>query len=145
MRPSAQHCRALLDRFQCWITASCDRCGRLLGAIRWTRKGEPGEWCSRECRDGEAEAQALESRRATRKAGRPRLKISDENKAQRLRSQQKEASRRYRARQNCSVIKNCQQLFETAALADAKISSLVSVPYRSALSLHAAPIAKDAP
>jgi hypothetical protein len=28
----------------------CDKCGRLLGAVRFTRQGEAGEWCSRECR-----------------------------------------------------------------------------------------------
>jgi hypothetical protein len=43
----------------------CDRCGRLLVAVRFTRRDEVGEWCSRECR-GDAERQAV------RKGGRPR-------------------------------------------------------------------------
>jgi hypothetical protein len=35
-------------------TECCDRCGRFLGAVRFLRRGEPGVWCSRECRgDGE--------------------------------------------------------------------------------------------
>ena len=30
----------------------CDRCGQLLGAVRFARKNDSGVWCSRECRDG---------------------------------------------------------------------------------------------
>lgn len=35
-----------------WITEACDKCGQLLGSVRWTRRGERGEWCSKSCRDG---------------------------------------------------------------------------------------------
>lgn len=35
-----------------YVTEACDRCGQLLAEVRFTVKGEPGEWCSRECRDG---------------------------------------------------------------------------------------------
>jgi hypothetical protein len=35
-----------------WITEACNQCGQLLGSVRWTRRGEPGEWCSIACRDG---------------------------------------------------------------------------------------------
>ena len=31
---------------------SCDRCGRLLDAVRYTRLAQSGAWCSRQCRDG---------------------------------------------------------------------------------------------
>jgi hypothetical protein len=34
------------------VTEACDRCGRILGHVRWTILGESGEWCSRRCRDG---------------------------------------------------------------------------------------------
>jgi len=34
----------------------CDRCGRVLGAVWFTRNGEAGEWYSRECR-GDAQRQ----------------------------------------------------------------------------------------
>jgi hypothetical protein len=34
------------------VTSACDKCGRLLGAIRWTIRGQVGEWCSAICRDG---------------------------------------------------------------------------------------------
>lgn len=30
----------------------CNRCGQLLGAVRYTRFGLPGAWCNRQCRDG---------------------------------------------------------------------------------------------
>jgi len=42
----------LLREHGIWVTESCDRCGGLLGAVRWTRRGEPGEFCSALCRDG---------------------------------------------------------------------------------------------
>jgi len=30
----------------------CDRCGRVLGPVRFTRAGDSGAWCTRQCRDG---------------------------------------------------------------------------------------------
>jgi|ERR1700730_3895125 len=42
----------------------CDACRRPLDHIRYTRKDQTGEWCSRECRDG---AEACERYKATRK------------------------------------------------------------------------------
>ena len=41
--------RLLEDRGIC-PTEACDKCGQLLGAVRFTRRGESGEWCSKECR-----------------------------------------------------------------------------------------------
>lgn len=35
-----------------YVTEACDRCGKILGALRYTRYGKPGEWCSQICRDG---------------------------------------------------------------------------------------------
>src|SRR5690348_2574832 len=43
--------RLLADR-GVYVTEACDKCGQLLGPVRYTRKGESGVWCSRECRDG---------------------------------------------------------------------------------------------
>lgn len=43
---------------------ACDTCKRLLDHIRYIRKDQPGEWCSRVCRDG---AEAAERHAATRK------------------------------------------------------------------------------
>jgi hypothetical protein len=34
------------------VNEACDRCGALLGAVRFTRAGESSVWCSRKCRDG---------------------------------------------------------------------------------------------
>ena len=38
----------------CCVTEVCNRCGRLLGAVRFTRANDSGAWCSRTCRDGVA-------------------------------------------------------------------------------------------
>lgn len=54
----------LLANYGCFAREICDKCGIVLGAIRFTRRDEAGVWCSRECRgDGE---------RVIRKGGRPR-------------------------------------------------------------------------
>jgi len=55
---------ALLEKHGCYVTEVCDKCSRLLGPVRYTRKGEDGVWCSRECR-GDAQ-------QVIRKGGRPR-------------------------------------------------------------------------
>ena len=62
MRLAPKQSLKLLRERGIWITEACDKCGRLLGSVRWTKRGEPGEWCSRECRDGKAESQAHEVR-----------------------------------------------------------------------------------
>src|SRR5262249_8062355 len=41
-----------LDKYGSYITELCDACGRSIGPVRFTRAGESGVWCSRECRDG---------------------------------------------------------------------------------------------
>jgi len=52
MQLTIQQSRELLDKFGCYVTEACDQCGRILGPVRYTRRGESGVWCSRECRDG---------------------------------------------------------------------------------------------
>lgn len=78
-----------------WITAACDHCGLLLGAVRWTRRGEPGEWCSAACRDGISGPKSVETARkdtaprqriGARPAGRPR---KHENNAEKCRAYRK--------------------------------------------------------
>jgi hypothetical protein len=44
--------RALLLTRQIYVTQACDHCGQILDHIRYTRRNESGEWCSRACRDG---------------------------------------------------------------------------------------------
>src|ERR1700722_4378371 len=52
MRLTRDQSQKLLHQRNIWITEACDKCGQLLGAVRWTRRGEPGESCSIACRDG---------------------------------------------------------------------------------------------
>jgi hypothetical protein len=52
MRLTAKQSYALLEKHRCYVSEACDRCGQILGTVRFTRKGESGEWCSRQCRDG---------------------------------------------------------------------------------------------
>lgn len=52
MKLTREQSQKLLRERGIWITEACDKCGKLLGSVRWTRKGEPGEWCSAQCRDG---------------------------------------------------------------------------------------------
>ena len=59
----------LLQEHGIWITEACDRCGRLLGSVCWTQRGEPGDWCSAECRDGVEAAPHKARQRACRQCG----------------------------------------------------------------------------
>jgi hypothetical protein len=52
MKLTKEQSHRLLQECGIWLTNACDKCGQLLGSARWTRKGEPGEWCSATCRDG---------------------------------------------------------------------------------------------
>jgi hypothetical protein len=53
MKLTTKQSYELLERFGCYVTEACDKCGKLLGPVRYTQKGDPEVWCSRECR-GEA-------------------------------------------------------------------------------------------
>jgi hypothetical protein len=52
MKLTAAQAYELLEKHGSYITEICDRCGKGIGPIRFTRKDDPGVWCSRECRDG---------------------------------------------------------------------------------------------
>jgi hypothetical protein len=52
MRLSEAQSRALLERYGAFVTEVCDKCGKILGPIRFTRCGQSGEWFSKRCRDG---------------------------------------------------------------------------------------------
>ena len=52
MRLTETQSRELLRTHSVYAKEACDRCGKVLGRIRYTRRDEPGEWCSRWCRDG---------------------------------------------------------------------------------------------
>src|SRR6266576_720068 len=55
----------LLAQHGVFAREACDRCGQVLGSTSYTRRGEPGVWCSRACR-GDAD------RPAVQRGGRPR-------------------------------------------------------------------------
>jgi hypothetical protein len=111
MKLSPEQQRALRRAHGICANEACDSCRKVLGSVRWTRRGEPGEWCSDVCRDGSA---AVELRQA-RRAGRPRLKLSAKDRIARRRRQIREAVSRHRL----SVIKNGPQPTEDTALASA--------------------------
>ena len=52
MRLSESQSRELLCKCGAYVTEACDKCGTVLGPIRWTISGETGAWCSQKCRDG---------------------------------------------------------------------------------------------
>jgi hypothetical protein len=52
MKLTTQQAYALLEKHGCYITEICDTCGKGIGPVRFTRKDDPGVWCSRECRNG---------------------------------------------------------------------------------------------
>jgi hypothetical protein len=59
MRLTREQSQKLLQERDIWITDACNKCGQLLGAVRWIRRGEPGEWCSELCRDDATAAAKL--------------------------------------------------------------------------------------
>jgi hypothetical protein len=46
------HLQTFLRERGVYVTQACDRCGRVLGPVRFTRTGDSSVWCSRQCRDG---------------------------------------------------------------------------------------------
>jgi len=52
MRLTIKQSRRVLWDYSLYVTEACDRCGQILGWVRYTRSGESGTWCSRKCRDG---------------------------------------------------------------------------------------------
>jgi hypothetical protein len=71
----------LLANYGCFAREICDKCGIVLGAVRYTRHGESGVYCSRECRGGA-------HRPATLRPGRPRkYKTDRERRAAKTRQQ----------------------------------------------------------
>jgi hypothetical protein len=65
MQLTTQQSYELLAKYGIFAREICDKCGAVLGAVRFTRKDDAGVWCSPECRGDD-------ERRATHKKGRPR-------------------------------------------------------------------------
>jgi hypothetical protein len=75
----------------------CDKCGRLLGAVRFTRQGEAGEWCSRECRgDG--------ARVVIRRGGPRKYRNVEERRAAKTRQQKDYRQVAVWKKPSCSLI-----------------------------------------
>jgi len=53
MRLTREQTEKICREHGSWVNEACDKCGAILGPVRYTRRGEEGEWCSRECRDGD--------------------------------------------------------------------------------------------
>ena len=111
MRLTSQQQDALRRERGIFANEACDRCGKLLGSVRYTRKGEPGEWCSELCRDG---VEAVEARR---KGGRPR-KYRNPRQQRRAHAEQQRAYR-----ESLSVTKTPSQFIENTKLADSIFAS----------------------
>jgi len=46
-----QRAKVLTERGVC-ANEACDKCGRVLAEVRWTRRDLPETYCSQQCRDG---------------------------------------------------------------------------------------------
>jgi hypothetical protein len=95
VRLTVQQSYELLERHEVFALEICDRCGAVLGAIRFTRKDESGVWCSRECR-GDVHTDAA------RKGGRPRRYRSEDERiaAERLKNSARQKAFRLRVQRN---------------------------------------------
>jgi hypothetical protein len=65
MQLAKEQAYGLLSKHGVFALECCDKCGQILGAVRFTRKGDSGVWCSPECGGDEAQ-------QTIRKGGRPR-------------------------------------------------------------------------
>jgi len=54
MRLTTEQSYALLEKRGCYASQACDKCGQILGPVRFARRNDSGAWCSRDCRDGAA-------------------------------------------------------------------------------------------
>lgn len=79
---------------------ACDACGKVLGCVRFTRKGEVGEWCSRPCRDGQDAAAKMSERieRRSQRIGRPAKYATVRARRVAQKTQNADRQRRWRSR-----------------------------------------------
>jgi len=95
MQLTTQQSYTLLEKFGVYAIECCDQCRQVLGPVRFTRRGDTGIWCRRECRgDGD--------RRTIRKGGRPRKYKAerDRHKAERRQNAERQKAFRGRVRRN---------------------------------------------
>jgi len=110
MKLTEEQSRELFRRTGNYLKEACDQCGKPLAEVRYMRRGEPGEWCSELCRDGEVAHK-------TPRGGRPRKYKSD---ALRMRADRQHSAARQKAfRQRRRVTENRLQPTGTEELANA--------------------------
>ena len=91
MQLTIQQSYELLDRHGVFAREACTKCTAILGPVRYTRKNESGEWCSRECRgDG--------TWNVVRTGGRPQKYRNDSTRLKAERLQNAERQKTFRAR-----------------------------------------------
>ena len=91
MMLASQQTQEVLATHGCYAEECCDRCSLLLGPVRFTRQGEAGIWCSRECRGDD-------DRRTIRKGGRPRKYKTENDRRQAQRRQNADRQKAFRGR-----------------------------------------------
>jgi hypothetical protein len=88
---TVQQSYGLLAKHGVFAREICDKCGAVLGSVRFTWKDESGVWCSRECRSDA-------HRGAIRKGGRPKRYRSEDAKIVAKRVQNSKRQKAFRAR-----------------------------------------------
>jgi len=51
MRLTAKQKAKIFAEHGVCVNEACDRCGRVLAEVRWTRKDRPETYCSQQCRE----------------------------------------------------------------------------------------------
>jgi hypothetical protein len=127
MHLTTEQSRELFEKYGAFVDSVCDRCGVILGPVRFTRHGQPGEWCSRECRgDGE--------RLPVRKGGRPAKYRTEaaRRRAERVQNAERQKAFRAKVRRNgkpsCSLAKTKDLQPQKTALSHYASSEAVVAP-----------------
>jgi hypothetical protein len=71
MKLSQEQQRAIRDAYDICVNECCDTCKAPLNYLRYTRKDQEGEWCSRVCRDGQEAADRYDATRKGMRIIRP--------------------------------------------------------------------------
>lgn len=102
MKLTTEQSQKLLRERGIWATEACDKFGQVLGAVRYMRRGEAGQWCSELCRDGQAIGDVRQQRRQA-KGGRPAKYRNTATRTRVQRAQSAVRSRVYKERQRVTA------------------------------------------
>jgi hypothetical protein len=95
MQMTIVQAHGLIPRHRVFVREACDKCGRLLGVVSYTRRDEAGEWCSRQCLE-DAERQAIH------RGERPRRYRTNAERQRAYRGRSPGAGRKAKSRSGCS-------------------------------------------